>query len=400
MKNPDGSTETALREEVSELREKLTELTARLQVLEGEDEDGPDGTNVSSRRDLLKLAGALAAGAAGAIVLRPIPAAALTGGNMVLGKPNDADAVTALSATTGTAPTSLFRVLGQKPPATIPANAVTDVGATAVTVPVLLAIGPDGVFPITVTSPGPPPVTAPVYPGVAPIQGIGGPIVQTSGGVTKHVSEGVDGYAAVLTSDASAVGAGVVGQSDNGVGVVGSAATDFAALGAGYIAQTSITDSTGITRIAGPPPNGPVYNFEQARDKNGVLWLSNADGLTWRRVNSVIPMTPFRQYDSRPAGPRAPNSVTTLTIAGQNGIPSDAFGVFGNLTALGPAADGFLTMYPTGQPVPSVNTLNYSHGVTAWSNFVMVPLGGGQVSIYVSGNGSTNIIFDVQGYIY
>ena len=395
MKNPDGSAETALREEVSELREKLTELTARLQVLEGEDEDGPDGTNVSSRRDLLKLAGALAAGAAGAIVLRPIPAAAMTGGNMVLGAANDATLPTSLSATTGSTPTSLFRVLGQFGP-TIPANPVTDAATPprAVTVPVLLALGPDGVFPL---SAGPSPTA--IYPGVAPIQGIGGPIVQTAGAVTKHVSEGVDGYAAVLNTDASAVGAGVVGQSDNGVGVVGSAATDLAALGAGYIAQTSITNSTGAA-LAGPPPAGPVYNFEQARDKNGVLWLSNADGLTWRRVNSVIPMTPFRQYDSRPAGPRAPNSVTTLTIAGQNGIPTDAFGVFGNLTALGPAADGFLTMYPAGQSVPAVNSLNYSHGVTAWSNFVMVPLAGGQVSIYVSGNGSTNIIFDVQGYIY
>jgi hypothetical protein len=293
-------------------------------------------------------------------------------------------------------------VVGQKPPTTIPANAVTDVGATAVTVPVLVAIGPDGVFPITITSPGPPPVTAPIYPGVAPIQGIGGPIVQGTGPGLRHVSEGIDGYAAVLTSDTAAVGAGVVGQSDNGVGVVGSAATDLAALGAGFIAQTSITDSTGTT-IAGPPPGGPVYNFEQARDKNGVLWLSNADGLTWRRVNSMIPMTPFRKYDSRPTA-RPANSITTIQIGGQNGIPADAFGVFGNLTAIGPAADGFLTMYPAGQGVPGVNSLNFTRGVTALSNFVTVPLGTGanvgQVSVYVSGNGSTNVIFDVQGYIY
>ncbi len=86
MKNANGSTDTATREEVSELRERLLELTARLQALEGEDSDGPDGTKVSSRRDLLKLAGALAAGAAGGIVLRPIPAAAATGGTMMLGR--------------------------------------------------------------------------------------------------------------------------------------------------------------------------------------------------------------------------------------------------------------------------------------------------------------------------
>ena len=402
MKNQNGSTETATREEVSELRERLLELTARLQALEGEDQEGPDGTKVSSRRDLLKLAGALAAGTAGGLVLRPIPAAALTGGNMVLGNANDADAVTSLAPTGTTAPTSLFRVVGQKPP-TIPTNPVTDVAAANVTVPVLVAIGPDGVFPIGVVAPGPPPVMGPVYPGVAPIQGIGGPVVRTFGTTTLHVAEGVDGWAsaAPVGTDPLAVAAGVVGQSDNGIGVVGSAATDLAALGAGYIAQTSIADNTGA-KIAGPP-GAPVYDFEQARDKDSVLWLSNVDGLTWRRVNSVIPMQPFRKYDSRPSA-RPANSITTLQIGGQNGIPAEAVGVFGNLTALGPAADGFLIMYPADQGVPNVNSLNYPRGVTALSNHVVCPLGtganAGQVSIYVSGNGSTNIIFDVQGYIH
>jgi hypothetical protein len=399
MKNPNGTTETALRDEVSELREKLTELTARLQMLEGEDQEGPDGTKVSSRRDLLKLAGALAAGAAGGLVLRPIPAAAASGTAMMLGQANDANAPTDLSPTALSSPTSLFRVLGQKPP-TIPANPVNDVAATAVTVPVLLAIGPDGVFPVTVVSPGPPPVLAPIYPGVAPVQGIGGPVVQGTGLNLRHVAEGIDGYAAVLSTDNLAVGAGVVGQSDNGIGVVGSAATDLAALGAGYIAQTSITDVNN-KKIAGPPPF-PVYDFEQARDKDGALWLSTlvtspaAD--VWRRMNTVIPINPFRVYDSRPSA-RPANSFTTITIAGVGGVPVDAIGVFGNLTAIQPAADGFLAMFPAGSPLGQFNNLNYTRGVSAVSNFVMIGLGGGQVTVFVSGNGATNFLFDVGGYL-
>jgi serine protease len=116
-------------------------------------------------------------------------------------------------------------------------------------------------------------------------------------------------------------------------------------------------------------------------------------------MNTVIPVSPFRVYDSRPTA-RPANSVTNITIAGVGGVPADAVGVFGNLTALGPAADGFLTMYPAGQGVPGVNSLNYTRGVSAVSNFVMVLLGtGGQVSVYVSGNGATNVIFDVGGYI-
>jgi len=110
-------------------------------------------------------------------------------------------------------------------------------------------------------------------------------------------------------------------------------------------------------------------------------------------------VSPFRVYDSRP-GARPANSVTNITIAGTNGIPQSAIGVFGNLTALGPAADGYLQMFPTGSQLGQFNNLNYPRGITALSNFVMVALGtGGQVSVYVSGNGATNFLFDVGGYI-
>jgi hypothetical protein len=395
MKNANGSGEAALREEISGLKEKLMEVTARLQALEG-DEAAEDGDGKStSRRDLLKLAGALAAGAAGGIVLRPISAAAATGGNMILGNANDANAPTMLSPTAASTPTSLFEVLGQTPP-TLPANPSTHTSntsppvSTAVTVPVLLAVSPFGILPKS----GTPPVA--VYPGVAPIQAVGGPVNRTSGATTLHVSEGVDGWAPVDNTDTSAVGAGVVGQSDFGVGVVGSAATDFLAGGLGYIAQVTITDSTGAA-VAGPPP-APVYNFEQARDKNGVLWLSTLAGM-WRRMNTVIPINPFRVYDSRPNA-RPANSVTNITIAGVGGVPADAIGVFGNLTALGPAADGFLQIFPAGTPLGQFNNLNYTRGVSAISNFVMVGLGtAGQVSVFVSGNGATNFLFDVGGYL-
>jgi hypothetical protein len=267
---------------------------------------------------------------------------------------------------------------------------------------VLLAVGPDGVFPLSTGA-----TPAPIYPGVAPIQGIGGPVVQTLGGATYHVAEGVDGWAAAapFSADPLAIAAGVVGQSDNGVGVVGSAATDLAALGAGYIAQTSITDVNN-NKIAGPPP-APVYPFEQARDKDGALWLSTTvtspASDVWRRMNTVIPTDPFRVYDSRPIGggpgPRPANSFTTITIAGVGGVPVDAIGVFGNLTAIQPAADGFLAMFPAGGSIGQFNNLNYTRGVSAVSNFVMIRLGGGQVTVFVSGNGPTNFLFDVGGYL-
>ncbi len=409
MKNGNGK-EKALREEISGLQEKLVELTSRLQMLEGRDDNGNAVVQVNSRRDLLKLAGAMAAGAAGAVVLRPIGAGATAGNPVVLGHDasagnNDSNATTHLGPTltpTVTTPSPLVQIEGQGLPtgANFPANpnAHSHQGAVdqPISMPLLLAVAPYGVFP-TVTNPGPPVTTTPVYPGLAPVQGVGGPVNDAG----LHVSEGVDGWAHLDLSDVSAgtllaYSAGVSGSSDNGIGVVGSGSTDLAAFGAGYIAQVSITDSNG-NKIAGPPP-APVYNFEQARDVNGALWLSTPAG-DWRRMNTPIPITPFRIYDSRPNA-RPAGSFTDIQIAGVNGIPADAIGVFGNLTALSPAADGFLNMYPSGTALGQVNTLNYTRGVSALSNHAMVALGSnGKVTVFVSQNGSTNFLFDVQGYL-
>ena len=57
-------------------------------------------------------------------------------------------------------------------------------------------------------------------------------------------------------------------------------------------------------------------------------------------------------------------------------------------------------MFPKGSTLNQVNSLNYSKGVVALSNHVTVGLGtGGAVTVYVSGNGATNFLFDVGGYI-
>ena len=163
---PDG----ALKQEIAGLRERLQELTNRLQTLEGDDSNG-DGT-VSSRRDVLKLPGALAAGAAGGLVLRPLPASATAAGNVVLGAaspPNDSNATTFLGPTASTQPSPIVAMEGQLP-ATFPANPSAKSKTTPISLPVLLVLAPRGVFPTTggVTP-------APTYPGNAPPQSVGGP---------------------------------------------------------------------------------------------------------------------------------------------------------------------------------------------------------------------------------
>src|SRR2546425_1050955 len=132
MKEITEERDGALKEEIAGLREKLQELTVRLQTLEADEGSSGNG-KTSSRRDLLKLAGAPKGG-----------------------------------------------------------------------------------------SPCPGPQTrAPVFPGFAPLQAIGGVVVPVPGTKTLLMGEGVDAFAALDFTDANARAAGVLGQSDYGLGVAG-----------------------------------------------------------------------------------------------------------------------------------------------------------------------------------
>jgi hypothetical protein len=387
---------------VAQLSAQVEALTARLEALETAPRSSENGNGheraPQSRRDLLKLAGAAAAGAAGSILLGSVPAAATNGSPILLGNSttNDAATTTDLFPSTVTTAAPLFQATGQGvPTGTNVPPTVSATGPASQTIPLIGAIAPGGVLPLLGT-----PATND-YPGFAPIQGVGGNTTVSftdpnTGLVTqKQFSEGVNGWGAGPT------GVGVTGESDVGYGIGGgSGGIDVAAFGNGRILQLSLPNKMLKFPPAGPPKYSP-NKFEQVRDGNGILWLSTAAG-GWRPLNSVVPITPFRIYDSRPNA-RPANSLTDIAVAGVGGaagVPADAIGVFGNLTVITPASDGFLAMFPAGGSAGGFNNLNYTRGVSAMSNFVMIGLGtGGAVTVYVSANGATFFLFDVGGYI-
>ena len=68
-----------------------------------------------------------------------------------------------------------------------------------------------------------------------------------------------------------------------------------------------------------------------------------------------------------------------------------------NVTAVGPSADGFVTVWPAGAVQPTASNLNLRVGVTV-PNMVIVPLGAdGKVSIF-NDSGTTNLLVDVLGW--
>jgi HYDIN/CFA65/VesB family protein len=115
-------------------------------------------------------------------------------------------------------------------------------------------------------------------------------------------------------------------------------------------------------------------------------------------------LAPVRIYDTRNgAGPLGaglqgapPRAV--LVAGGTGPVPSNATAVVLNVTVTNTTASSFLTIYPTGVARPTASNLNWVKGQTV-PNLVEVGVGaGGFVSVY-NAAGTTDVIFDVAGYV-
>jgi hypothetical protein len=102
------------------------------------------------------------------------------------------------------------------------------------------------------------------------------------------------------------------------------------------------------------------------------------------------------------ATPLGPSDTHTIAVVGSSGncttVPVSATGVVLNVTAVGPTAASFLTVFPGGTTRPLASNLNYLPGSPPTPNAVTVDVpASGQVSFY-NANGSVNVIADIVGY--
>jgi hypothetical protein len=116
-------------------------------------------------------------------------------------------------------------------------------------------------------------------------------------------------------------------------------------------------------------------------------------------------LTPCRIADTRnPPGPQggpalAAGASRSFAVSGVCAVPSTAKAVAVNLTAVLPTADGFLTLYPTGLPLPLASSINFRAGIVRANNAVLPVSGGGQISVFCGmQSGSTDFILDVTGW--
>ena len=114
---------------------------------------------------------------------------------------------------------------------------------------------------------------------------------------------------------------------------------------------------------------GKVNLFNQAGMTNVIVdvvgWYG-APGATHTRFH---PLTPARVLDTRSGNgpgngaPLGPGKTLDVAIGGAGGVPAAGVsGVVVNITAVSPNAGGWLTAWPSGQPMPVASNLNFVPG--------------------------------------
>src|SRR5215470_8389224 len=121
-----------------------------------------------------------------------------------------------------------------------------------------------------------------------------------------------------------------------------------------------------------------------------------------------IGLPPCRLVDTRgtvgvpinTGGSFSANEARTWVFTGLCGLPSGAGAVSLNVTVTNTGSHpfGFVKIWPGGGTEPNVSTLNWSTGGVTESNAAIVPLSAtGAISLR-SGNNSSNVIVDTNGY--
>ncbi len=127
-------------------------------------------------------------------------------------------------------------------------------------------------------------------------------------------------------------------------------------------------------------------------DVNGYFSTPGAQTLQF------YPLTQCRAVDTRLGSPLTAGQETDFHLAGTCGLPSTAVAYSLNLTVVpttGPL--NYLTVWPQGQTMPLVSTLNNPTG-TLVANAAIVAAGSNGTTAFYPASNSTNLVIDVNGY--
>lgn len=368
---------------VQELEAKVAELTSlvdRLAPSTSSPAVVEDEAPVvrSSRRGMLKLAGAVAAGAAATVVVKGGQAAALDGAHI------------AIAETTETTSTS---------------RETTAVVYTNTATPQV-----DGILPLNGKD------NANIFI-VRDTQDTSGPLIPlfdpsssgypaaSAGYSYKTVANGMYGYTAM-----------------GGYGVVGLGAGSNAC---GVLARGTRANLSLYSNGAAPAARTTAYvKGDIIEDATGNSWICVADGTpgTWRKLagpataGAFHAITPTRVYDSRAAAPaqgvlgaggnktlsvKDGRDLTTGNVTVADLIPAGTTAITANITVVNTVGSGFLAVNPGGNTTVSAATVNWFASGQILNNGVNVTLNATRDVTVICGGGTgaqTDFVIDATGY--
>lgn len=366
-----------------------------------------DSDERSSRRSMLRLAGAGAIGAVGAALVG-VQSAAAANGISLLGASNttpnlteiaytgstggDAFLFSAPAVTGGTSGVFFGVVTGRSNTLTVPngVSGATAVSGSAGVVGEATAIGSVGVLGLTAT-----------------VNSIG-----VQGQSSGNIGVAVQGQS---------FGPGSIGGSFLGVtaGVTSSSSTGLGGSFSGGLAALKVASSNPAPRArANAHARGEIDT-----DTNGDLWLCTVAGSpgTWRKIagpasaGAYHAVSPGRVYDSRlhalnhapisntngpyTLGTSARADALTGVYVQSNFVPPGSTAITANVTITGTTGSGFLVVNPGGVGTVNASTINWFGAGQTLANGVSLTLGGDrQLTVVLGGVGSTHFIIDVTGY--
>lgn len=154
--------------------------------------------------------------------------------------------------------------------------------------------------------------------------------------------------------------------------------TGLSAKGTTCIYTSAGTDIT-VDVVGFVPASSPVAQVTPAR-----LLESRANQKTIDGVAEAV-----GRFDA--------NGVYRLQVSGRAGIPDGAAAAILNVTAVGPAGVGFVSVHPCLDPVPLASSLNYVAGANRGNEIIAQLSNAGEVCFFTSE--ATHLTVDVVGWI-
>lgn len=161
--------------------------------------------------------------------------------------------------------------------------------------------------------------------------------------------------------------------------------------------------SIGNELVAGIDGSGLICLFASTAMNLSVDAVGYVPG-----ASTYKPLVPARLLDTRANGETADGTFQrqgrtgvdgkiTLDVTGRGGVPAGAAAVIVNVTAIGAAGGGFITVHPCLDPRPGTSALNFTAGVNRGNETIAALSTDGKLCLYSSQD--TNLTVDVVGWL-